>query len=244
MTTLIITPSSNTPGKKDYTGAFLPESVAYQKFIERNRGYPSTVRFDNTLPFEKRSKKLLTDIEESGEITNIRQVAIFCHGWSDGIQAGFTRKTVKKLITSLNLDPDRGRLNTDVRFALYCCSTGADPQDDDDEAPGRSIFDEHDNGIGVGEGSFADALRDELCKVGCLDCKVSAHTTAGHTTMNPHVIFFEGLGSTIGGVGGLMPVPPGHKLWKRWVKELKTDFRFEYPEMTVGNIHEILLEQK
>jgi hypothetical protein len=229
MTTLIITPSSNTSGKKDFTGAFQPESLAFKKMLATTGKFGvSIVQFDNTLPFEKRSKALYQQLVEE----HSDDLVFFCHGWSDGIQAGFRRKDIKKLVTAWGP-------NDNERAILYCCSTGSDPQDDSEAAPGQTREDA-DFESGVGEGSFADTLRDELCKAGAVDCRVVAHTTAGHTTQNPHVVFFEGLGSHIGGIGGMMPVPPKHKLWKTWVKALKGDLRFRYPYMSIAEIHDEL----
>lgn len=233
MSTLIITPESNTKGKKDYTGAFLPESKAFGR-TDRIRA--STVTFDNTLPFEKRRKQLFERVaaawEEHGGVFS--RIAIFSHGWSTGIQPGVDTRSIKKFVELL--EP---MLDTDASILLYCCSTGSDPQDDSQEAPGAPTSAEQEQNLG--DGSFADTLRDELCKAGIVDCVVMAHRTAGHTTMNPHVIFFSGDGSNIGGFGGVMPVTKRHgKLWKTWIKELKTDFRFKMPFMRVSEIHEHL----
>jgi hypothetical protein len=235
MSTLIIRGESNTPGMKDYTGAFLPESTAFQQLHKEMQYYLET--FDNRLPFAQRSKQFLKRLATlAAANVTFDTVAIFCHGWGDGIQAGFTRRNVKTLVAALidaGLDTTQ---KDDATIILYCCSTGDDPDHDDTKsAPG----------VDVGEGSFADAFRDELCKAGHTECRVVAHTTAGHTTKNPYAIVFEGLGSPIGGVGGTMPVTLGQKqLWSTWVKLLKTSFRFEYPFMTVGMIHERILAEK
>jgi len=231
MSTLIIRGESNTPGMKDYTGAFLPESEAYRKAI----GFESVVvTFDNRLPFTQRSKQLLKRLEAVQVIDHIVRVAFFCHGWGDGIQAGFTRRNVKRLVEALRSVGFHGVGGADI--VLYCCSTGDDPDHDDhNSAPG----------VDVGDGSFADTLRDELCKQGFRENRVVAHTTAGHVTQNPYAIFFEGHGSPIGGVGGTMPVTLDNKqLWSTWVKLLKTPFRFEYPAMSIGQIHEHILAAK
>lgn len=232
MSTLIITPESNTKGKKDYTGAFLPESKAFAKSLN---GESIIVTFDNTLPFEKRRKQLFDRITTAAEGRGgcFSTVAIFSHGWSTGIQPGVDLKSIKKFVELV--EP---MVWPQASFLLYCCSTGSDPQDDKEEAPGTSDPTLDGN---LGDGSFADVLRDELCKAGATDCAVMAHRTAGHTTMNPHVIFFRGEGSTVGGMGGVMPVTKKHgKLWNTWIKELKTSFRFEMPFMIISQIHEHL----
>jgi hypothetical protein len=101
---------------------------------------------------------------------------------------------------------------------LYACSTGA-------------------GGVG-GDGGFADALRDALCRAGSVNCRVVAHVTAGHATRNPNVRFFDGMGSATGGAGGYYPVAPGSALWKKWVRALReTDMRFRFPFLSVAEIH-------
>jgi hypothetical protein len=234
MSTLIILPESNSKGKKDYTGAFLPESKAFAKSHDDRA---SVVTFDNTLPFEKRRKQLFDRItkkaKDDEKLYSWETVAIFSHGWSTGIQPGIDMKSIKGFCELM--EP---LVWPEANFLLYCCSTGSDPQDDSQEAPGTSDPSLDGN---LGDGSFADTLRDGLCKAGASDCVVMAHRTAGHTTMNPHVVFFRGDGSTIGGLGGVMPVTKKHgKLWTTWTRELKTDFRFEMPFMSVADIHEYL----
>jgi hypothetical protein len=238
MTALIIRPDSNTPGKKDYTGAFLPESNAFKHVEERGHlNNVEVVTFDNTLDFDARRRTLLKKIEKlrGADVSGLDCLAIFCHGWSTGIQAGITTKKIPAFLAALSCVY---KIDDGLRVLLYCCSTGADDDDSADEAPGLG---DGLSGQNLGDGSFADAFRDELCKLGAIDCRVVAHTTAGHTTQNPNVIIFEGNASPIGGVGGYMPVTKGHgKLWKTWVNELKTDYRFEYPFDSLGDIHDHL----
>lgn len=145
-------------------------------------------------------------------------VAFFCHGLTRGIELGFRRPQAGELAAVL------AEVGCD-RVALYCCSTGGGP------------------GIG-GDGGFADCLRDAMCRAGLVDCRVVAHVTAGHATMNPRKRFFEGLGSPVGGIGGMDVVRPRSALWSRWCRRLRdTDdpLRFQLVEMTVGEIHRALV---
>jgi hypothetical protein len=114
--------------------------------------------------------------------------------------------------------------------ALYCCSTGA--------ASSADAYAEF-----GGDGGFADRLRDALCVAGGVHCTVDAHTTAGHTTMNPYVRRFEGRGSRVGGVGGFDLVSPkSGDLWRRWRRALReTSLRYRFPVMSVAEIHDWLL---
>ena len=229
---LIITPDRNTK-KSDYVGAFKPESLAYKK-----RWNGDIVTFDPTLSYLKRKKAVLSAIENAAEDSVVDHLAFFCHGWSSGIQAGFMNKKdvgelAHTLLTACGMDGPK--------IALYCCSTGADPQDDSMEAPGTpKVFSGN-----PGDGSFADLLRDALCEGGATDCSVFAHRTAGHTTSNPNVIMFEGDGSPYGGYGGVMPITSKNKkAWAAWVKKLKTPFRFDVPCMTVVEIRECFEDVK
>jgi hypothetical protein len=238
MTTIIITPKSNTKGKKDFTGAFKPEALAFKKRVDSSA---VLVSFDNTLPMPGRRQQLYERLHEvlagPHPVGSIDTLAIFCHGWSTGIQAGLTTKDCHTFATVL-----APAAVTSLTVALYCCSTGADPGDNKFNAPGSDV-----NGVAynLGDGSFADTLRDELCKVGLISCRVMAHRTAGHTTHNPQVIFFDGDQSPLGGTGGTMPVTPrlGKKLWNTWVRELKTPFRFDMLRRSVVGIHEHLLKK-
>lgn len=227
---LIFIPAHNSEGKKDVTGAFRPEAVG----LDEHYGSCAIYSIDNTLPMPKRRAQVLRWMEhEKGEFDS---VVFFCHGWQDGIQLGFTRKTVGGLVKAIsdnisawdNLEGGEGPL-----IALYCCSTGEDPQDDPLEA------------AGTGDDSFADKLRDALCADGWVHCRVVAHTTAGHTTQNPNVLFMDGMDCADGGVGGYPPVSPKSKLWPKWKKALRTtDLRFRFPFMSPAEIHAELERMK
>ncbi len=217
--TVILVPTTNSHGKKDVTGAFLPEATSFAQSRLRAGDYVDTFAIDNTKGLPQRRAQAMERLKYLSAAGEFDCVAMFCHGWRDGVQHGFTRKTIQDLAGL--------PLSSDVVFALYCCSTGEDQAKRDVEAPG------------VGDGSFADVLRDALCAAGSPDCRVVAHTTVAHTTRNPHVVFFDGMGSSIGGVGGIAPVGPRHKLWRNWKAALQstTDFRFRFPFMSIAQIH-------
>jgi hypothetical protein len=177
-----------------------------------------------------RRKQVLAAIESARVDGGIDSLALFCHGWSSGIQAGFAVKDIPELVNALG-----GIGGVELRVALYCCSTGEDPRDNFCDASGTDTR----RDSNPGDGSFADHLRDELCRTGHADCSVFAHRTAGHTTRNPNVIIFEGSGSSVGGFGGVMPITPKNKaVWKAWVNHLKTPYRFEVSHLTVAEIRE------
>lgn len=166
------------------------------------------------------NKNLTSAGMRSDVLTAIRDhrpshIAFFCHGWKTGIQFGFGMKHLDELAEAI-----RGCYQgTCSIVTLYACSTGGGP------------------GTG-GDGGFADGLRDALCRQGDVDCFVDAHDRPGHTTRNPYVRRFEGMGSAVGGSGGYWIVSPGSTLWRPWVRALRdTDLRFRFPTMDVEQIH-------
>lgn len=218
---LILLPDRNTidkitrKEKRDWSNAFLTEAQAFAKMV----GTVRMTQIDVSRPMARRRRESLDAValarhKLGGPLSGL---AIFCHGWCDGIQIGWTRRTCGEVARVLADSCLR-----DLRVALYCCSTGST----DTGAPG-------------GDGGFADTLRDHLCRAGLVDCQVDAHDTPGHTTRNPRVRRFRGQGSPTGGQGGQWIVEPGRApLWGKWVKALQSsDLRLRYPVLTVGDIH-------
>lgn len=211
---LVVLPSHDTPGKRDMSAAFEPEA---KRLLTMTPLGGELVRFDPRRPMAVRRGALLAVLDDI-PARSFDSVAIFCHGWLDGIQAGFTRATVGDLSSAI-VRATRGQAPT---VALYCCSTGDDPNDKPLEA------------AGTGEGSFADRLRDSLRERGADRCSVFAHTTPAHTTRNPYAIRFDGDAVS----GGYALVPPGHPLWATWKRAMReTDLRFRAPWMTIAEIH-------
>jgi len=223
---LIFVPEFNTEGKKDVTGAFLPEAQKFGALAKEHRIY----QFDNSKGMAKRRAEVLEELRNQG-LSNSKErrmtatsVAFFCHGWASGIQAGFDNKHVPELADALA--NCCGYENEEIVVPLYCCSTGDDKNDMSWEAAGS------------GENSFADRLRDALCDLGRTECRVMAHVNPGHTNQNPYALFMDGMGSTVGGAGGYAVVAPKSPLWMQWKKALRTtDLRHRFPYMTVAEIH-------
>jgi len=228
---LAFVPASNTRhrgGKllRDATGAFQPEAATFLKTMGTSDS--RIVRVDNTGSMTMRRREVVDELEAVGGCARegidpgVDCVAFFCHGWSRGIQLGFTTALAKPLA---KLIWESCGHNAEVVVVLYCCSTGGDR-------------DTKRNSPGTGDGSFADKLRDELCTLGAVLCRVVAHTTVAHTTRNPFAIFMDGMGTPFGGAGGYFPVGQGSKLWGKWRKALqKGTLRFRFPFMTVADIH-------
>jgi hypothetical protein len=218
---LIFAPAHNTPGKSDATGAFIPEA---KRFASMTGG--KLVLVDNRRNHGERGEAVLDALARGpGQWTT---VAFFCHGLPSEIQLGFRRSTVRELAKYIARSSERN-----VRVLLYCCSTASTI---------RALF-----GKSVGgDGGFADMLRDGLCENGATHCRVVGHVTAGHTTRNPYVRFFDGAGSPVGGAGGTDVVRPSSKLWTAWREALNgeflaPDFRFRFPYLEIGQIHEALV---
>jgi hypothetical protein len=226
MNTLIFAPKHNSRSRSDATGAFQPEARRYMQV----RGGGRIVHIDNRWAMPERADEVLREIVMGpGNGGRWDTVAFFCHGLSDRIQLGFTLRNVKTLARALAESS-----SPNVRIPLYACSTASTL---------RRLL-RLGKGPG-GDGGFADQLRDELCRQGLTGCRVMAHVTSGHCTLNPHARFFDGRGSDVGGQGGEYVVRPptdsANTLWSMWRAGLKTDLRFHFPHMEIADIHATLL---
>jgi hypothetical protein len=212
-TALAFAPMYNTGSKKDATGAFQPEAKLWLKSMsDNNEVSGDLVLVDNHMTAAKMRGFVMGEITK----TDPDYLAFFCHGWPTGIQFGFGLAHVNVLAEAIKSKYTK----EGPCVTLYGCLTGSGPAD--------------------GDGNFADRLRDALCQVGETYCVVDAHTTAGHTTRNPYVRRFDGLGSNSGGTGGQWIVAPNSKLWKKWKKALTGDLRFRFPYMEIVDIHDEL----
>lgn len=220
--TICLTGDRNAVGKNDYTGAFLPECKAFMSCWNLSVHKKINLANNNT----KRKDELFKEIREFAKTEGTPEViAIFCHGLSKSIQFGLTNSNVKEFAALLR--ELHGPYNTEVAVILYCCSTGT-------SAVGTGSSNQN------GDGGFADALRDALCKEGFVDCRVMGHSESGHTTRNPTKRFFDGQGSSFGGNGGQWIVAPKTSHFSKWRDLLKTDARFKVPFMTIAEIHNLL----
>jgi hypothetical protein len=215
---LCFVPDANTPGKHDASGAFLPEARAFARFYGVD---PELVvrRFPATASITMRRAACVRTFDASAHPLDL--VAFFCHGWRDGLQAGFLRANVLALSRLLAI-----HAKPDAHVLLYACETArdGDAQIDDDSEPGPG-----------GDGGFADELRD-ACEAMGRHVTVMGHTTAGHCVYNPYARFFA---PGCGGQGGHWYVEPESALWRLWVRALRdprSTLRFRFPTMTPGEI--------
>lgn len=225
---LVLRPLHDTRGKKDVTYAFAPESEKFLRAVAPNRSTVADI--DNRKSFAARRHEVLDIMKLCEQDPHYFDgVAFFCHGWKGGIQLGFRNQDVDELADAIH----RLCEHSFPVVPLYCCSTGGDVQTK------RSS-------PGSGDSSFADLLRDALCKriaeAGYAPYpRVMGHTTVAHTTRNPYARFFDGMGSGAGGTGGYWTVKPKSELWGAWRKALRgTDLRFRFPFMEISEIHEEL----
>lgn len=211
---VVFAPALNSVGRSDSTGAFIPEARA---FLSAHGSSAKVHLFDNSLPMRLRRADVADRLarEPPG---SVNVLAFFCHGWRDGIQAGYRLADVRALAE--HLAPVAAPLPTIV---LYACDAGRDGDAElaDDQEPGPG-----------GEGGFADALRAAMVRAG-VRATIFAHTRPGHTTRNPHVRRF--LPDEMG--GGNWVVTPGSRLWPRWVQALReTTLRFRFPFMADSDL--------
>lgn len=211
---LVFAPQHGSEKRPRDAGEFQREA---HEFCRANGLRDQVITFDNREGMLERREVLLQRLHERGPGT-LEVLALFCHGWPDGVQIGLNTANVRGLARSL-----KAVAATELTVALYCCSTGAD--DDGSEADERTPGPGGDNG-------FADRLRDELCELG-VRATVFAHSTAGHTTKNPFVRVFEP-GERRGGHWLVEPQGPH---WAAWLRALHaSDLRLRFPFMTRAQV--------
>lgn len=202
----ICIPAFDSPGKRDATGAFRPESVALVKAL----GLHANVRiFDNNRALPDRRKEVGLALDR---VTDLDLVAFLCHGWRDGIQAGWTIQTVQDLGDRLALACKR-----DATIALYCCDTARDNDGDrkDDVACGPG-----------GRRGFASCLSDAMRARGWRG-NLWAHPTTAHTTKNPYVrVFRQDEEPELGD----WACEPHSEHWAKWQAAMQGAIRFRVLE--------------
>lgn len=161
---IAIAPMHNSAGKKDATGAFLPEA---RQFAKLHGG--KVLTFDNRKPARDRFVEVI-------DLLRGRQahcVAFFCHGLKTSLQVGATLRNVHVLAAALK---DIGC----TTVPLFACDTARDADRDhaDDMADGPG-----------GSGGFASALSAALPAA-----RVLGHTLTAHTSKAPYVREFRGGG--------------------------------------------------
>lgn len=222
MSSLVLYSSKNSKGKKDATGAFIPEAEAFAEYWNTEKNNIIGIPLEG-MSKKKRRELTIASIKESMNGTPLNLVALFGHGWPSGIQFGFGMKEIPELADCL---VEHCAYN--ARIVLYACLTAENSERDND----------HEHVGPATDGGFADILRDELAKRGMIGW-IDAHKTAGHTTWNPYVVRFdcEDLKDIdMDFAGGYWLVQPRSPHWKKWREALKGDMRFRFPMMTEKEI--------
>lgn len=215
---LVFYSNTNTHGKHDATGAFIPEARAFCTLhnvpVENQLGVKCP-----GISKAVRRRRVLDFISEHGH--GVEAIAFFGHGWPKGIQFGFDRKHIPELTNVI-----RQRCAGELYVSIYACLAAENDQRDN----------QRDNIGPATNGGFADLFRDSLEKNGIKEGWVDAHKTAGHTSWNPYVVRFlidSSLSIDESGIGGSWLVGPRSQFWKKWRRSLKaTDLRHRFPFMT------------
>jgi len=222
-------PAWNSPGRNDVTGAFEPEAL---RFSDCHRFTGLGWRIDNRKPRLERASEFLDFLskgrvipnDDVGDFAPLAVVAIFCHGSEHGLPSFGIRS------------PNHPRFSSDdeANWTFFCAELSMHV------APTVILYACSAAGRGPsGDGALADELRDELCRRGSVHCRVVAHTTAGHATVNPFIRIVDGTGRREPGAGAKMLITPGTRLFGKLAAELRDEndtFRFRYPFMPVAEI--------
>ncbi len=217
---LVLTPDRNTGIDNDFTGAFDPEAIRYQRFYESLGDEVVRERVNVGVGTSARRAQTIRLIRAAVPFSRF---AVFCHGWNDGIpsglddgiQFGFTRgPTVEALARELAASSTPA-----LKVALYACLTASS------DGP---------RGDG-GEGGFADTLRDLLATLGRPEATVFGHTSAGHTTRNPQCRMFLP-GCELGGVRLAETGSPAYEKLRRRLNAEADPLRWRLPYLSLEEI--------
>lgn len=217
---------NDAPGKKDATGAFIPQALRFGKRRRAAGDLVSLFPYEDADPSKARRRQSITNgIRTAAQKEGPFDAYVyFGHGLRRSLPSGgFDLTTLPELVQAIR---DTATPTKRIVVTLFACSSG--------EAPGRGID---------GDGGLADILRDMLSEQGFTGW-VDAHTTAAHTTENPYCRRFvmDGKGAAI---GGQWIVEPRSELWAEWKRRLDDDevFRFAFPYMSVDEIRRALAKK-
>lgn len=210
---LCLAPAFNTPNRKDASGAFQPEARA---FVASQQLAATIALFDSNRALADRRYECARIIARQ---TDLDVIALFCHGWRDGVQAGWRIPNAGHLADLLVL---ASRPTSTV--ILYACDAARDQDADrkDDTQPGPG-----------GTGGFADVL-DERMRARGWQGRLFAHSTPGHTTTNPYVRCWAP------GERGQWVIEPSSADWRPWRAALQGDLRFRFPFLTRDEVRSVL----
>lgn len=216
---LVAYSNTNSHGKYDASGAFIPEAKAFAKLHEIPDENVIGIKLPKVAK-RKRRDQTLAAIAEAGKDRLLDAIALFGHGWPRGIQFGFNREHIPQLVEHLIQ-----YCQPDVKITLFACLAA------ENDVRDRSV-----TNLGPAtDGGFADLLRDEMVRRGLDRGWVDGHKTAGHTSWNPFLVRFlcaDVDDPEIGAQGGAWLVAPRSETWKKWIAKLrdqKSGMRYRFP---------------
>jgi hypothetical protein len=226
MTPLVFYVPTNSPNKHD-GDEFAREAAQFALMYPESRVHPIRHRKGQAERQARMQDISLICEGHADKGSKFDSLAVFCHGWSNGIQLGFkvSDDTIDDFCTAI-----AECCTPTCRIVLYCCSTAHDRDNDDREAIGPGT-----------EGGFADELYKRLSDRGFNGHRVDAHFTPGHTTRNPYVVRFKGSYISPNYRGGEWLIDPKDDMWRKWRKALQGEMRFRFPFMTRREVQRVLL---
>ena len=221
---LVVYSSKNVEGRRDgqYFTKMAKQFAQHHGVPEENMlgiecpGVPNSIRYGKLCRFIDGKR-------------NIKQIAMFCHGYSTGMQFGLSKKNAPCFAEVL-----KKSCTKDLKITLYACSTASTSKNTRKiSMPGT------DNG-------YADTLRDSMLMQGFKGGWIDAHLTPGDTVYNPFVIRFytePAFEKEWDLPGGEWLVSPKSVLWKKWkrcLQNTKSNFRFRFTQYTEEQLYEFL----
>ena len=158
---LVFYTNTNSPNKKDATGAFIPEAKAFADYHDDAELVPVPCRG------KSRDQRAQVVYDALGRFDQIETVAFFCHGHPSHVQHGFG---IRGKHTIYNLSKILAAKSVQ-RVIFYCCSVAR---------PNPKIA----------PLSLCGELHKCMQTFG-YNTTVIGHTTAGHTATNPYIKFFS-----------------------------------------------------
>ena len=204
---LILYTSTNSKGKHDATGAFVPEAKRLEEYLLLKNVYDHIDKY----PIHTTGKSLAQrreQVEIALKMGTYDHVFFLCHGYKHGIQFGYKwRWGAVRLAKFINLNS-----HTTPSVTFYCCS------------------------VATGSDNFSKWVFDELsCRKDSREnVQVFGHYTAGHTTMNPNIkIYATGykpfMWSNKNYNDYNQLVPSGKDEAKKRMRDSDNDLRFSMP---------------
>ena len=218
MNILVLHASENTNGVNDATGAFVPESVFFNKHRTAKGDVVQVFPFKNTLPQAKRFAEFCKLIEGANDFDAFVYLG---HGLRNSLPSAGVTQGNRKTFTDLLIKKSKNKKKLYV--TLFACSTA-----------------ETTTGQPGGEGGFADKVRDDLVAAGMTEGWIDAHPVPGHATQNSLVkrFFVTPEEAPKGGVWLVAQGTPEFTNWKKRLNSKWKDdpFRFDFPYLTQAEV--------